>query len=36
MQEKLPCIRYYAQEYGGQRFIGTRKSIVRDAMFVKG
>jgi hypothetical protein len=36
MQENLSGRRYYAQEYGGQRFRGTQKSTIMDATFVKG
>jgi hypothetical protein len=36
MQENLPRRRYSARDYGGQQFIETRKSTVRDVMSVKG
>jgi hypothetical protein len=36
MQEKLPCIRYSTQDYGGRPFTKTRKNTAREAILVRG
>jgi hypothetical protein len=36
MQEELPCIRYYAQDYGGRLFTETQRNTTRNVMYAKG